>query len=60
MLFPSLFSPLQNPYPIVPYYASMRVLPHPLIHSCLTILALLYTGVSAFTEPRASPPIDAR
>lgn len=37
-------SPLQIPYPIPSYPTSMRVLPHPLIHSRLTALAFLYTG----------------
>jgi hypothetical protein len=58
MLSPSLVSPLQAPYPITPYPASMKVLPDPPTHSCLTTLAFLYTGASSLH--RASPPIDAR
>ena len=58
MLSPFPVSPLQPPYPIPPYPASMRVLPHPPIHSRFTDLAFLYTGSS--TGPRASNSIDAK
>jgi hypothetical protein len=38
--------PHRTPYPITPPPASMRVLPHPPIHSCLPALAFPYNGVS--------------
>ena len=46
-----MLSPFQVPYP-----ASMRVLPHPATHSCLTNLAFLYTGASSLhrTKNRSS------
>ena len=44
MLSPFFVSPLQTPYPISPYPASMRVLPHPPTHSSLNALAFLITG----------------
>jgi hypothetical protein len=47
MLSPVPVSPLEPLYPIPPYPASMRVLPHPPIHSHLTALAFLYTGASS-------------
>ena len=47
MLFPFLVSPLQTPYPIPTYPASVRVLPHPPTHFCLTALAFPYAGASS-------------
>ena len=47
MLSPFPVSSLQTPYPIPPYPASMRVLPHLPSHSCLTTPAFLYTGASS-------------
>jgi hypothetical protein len=41
MLSPFLLSPLQTPYAIPPYPASMKVLPHLLSHSHLTVLPFL-------------------
>ena len=41
-----LDSPLQAPYHIPHYPASMRVLPYSPTHSCLPDLAFLYTGAS--------------
>ena len=55
MLSPFLVSPLQTPYPISPYLASMRVLPHPPNHSCLTTLAFLYTGASSLHRAKGLP-----
>jgi hypothetical protein len=46
MLSPFPISPLQASYPIPPYPASMRRLPHPPTHSHFTALAFLYTGAS--------------
>jgi len=46
---------LQMPHPALPPPASVRVLP---THSCLTALALPYTGAS--TGPGTFPPIDDR
>jgi hypothetical protein len=43
ILSPFLISPLQTPIPSIHYSSSMRVLPHPPTHSCLTTLAFLYT-----------------
>jgi len=48
MLLPFQVSPLQTPYPIPPNPASMKLLPYPPTHSCLTALAFLYTGASSF------------
>jgi len=45
MLSPFPVSPLQTPYPILPYPASRRVLSP--THSHLTILVFLYTGASS-------------
>ena len=52
-LFP--VSPLQIPYSIPPYPASMRVLSHPLTHSCPTALAFLYTGASSLHRTKGLP-----
>ena len=49
MITPFLVFPPQPPHPIslsLPF-ASMRVLLHPLTHSCLTTLASPYTGASS-------------
>ena len=59
MLSPLLVFPPQIPVSILPPRASMRVFPHLLTHSHLSVLAFPYTGHPAFTGPRASPPIDA-
>ena len=48
------------PDPIPPYPTSMRELPHPPTHSCLTALAFSTLGHRAFTGPKASPPLGAR
>ena len=55
MLSPFFVSPLQTPYPISPYPASMRVLPHPPIHSYLTALAFLFTGASSLHRTKGLP-----
>ena len=55
MLSPFLVSPLQTPNSIPPYPASMRVLPHPPTHSCLTALAFLYTGASSLHRTKGLP-----
>ena len=60
MLSPCPVSPLQNPYPITPYRASMRVLLHPSTHSCLNALAFLYPGASSLHRTKGLPPIDTR
>ena len=61
MLTPFPVSPLQTLYPILPYPASMRVLPHPLpTHSRITALAFLYTGASSLHKTKGFPPIHAR
>ena len=60
MLSPFLFSPLQPPYPISPYHASMRLLLHPPTYSHLTALGFLYTGASSLHRTKGLPPIDAR
>ena len=44
MLSPFLVSTLPIPYPFAAYPVSMRVLPHPPTHSCLTALAFLFKG----------------
>ena len=43
-----MLSPFQVPNP-----ASMRVLPHPATHSCLTNLAFLYTGASSLHRTKS-------
>ena len=49
------------PYPLLPLpFASMRVLLHPLTHSCLTALASPYAGASNLHRTKGSPPIDVR
>ena len=55
MLFPFPVSPLQPPYPIHFYPASMRVLPHSPTHSCLTALAFLYSGASNLQRTKGLP-----
>ena len=55
MLPPFPVSPLQIPYPIPPYPASMRVLLHLPTHSCLTTLAFLYTGASSLHSTKGLP-----
>ena len=55
MLCPFMASPLQTSYPILCYPASMRVLPHPPTHSCLTALAFLYTGASNLHRTKGLP-----
>ena len=52
MLPPFPISPLHpSPYPP----ASMRVLPDPSTHSCLTALAFFYTGVSSLHRTKGLP-----
>ena len=46
MLSSFLVSTLETPYPIPTPPASMRVLPHPCIHTHLPALAFPYTGAS--------------
>ena len=53
----SWFSLHNPPIPFPLHSASMRMLLHPSTHSCLTSLTLVH---QAFTEPGASPLIDAR
>jgi hypothetical protein len=55
--FPSF--PSENPCPIPPLPASIRMFPHPPIHFCFPLLAFPL-GHRAFTGPRASPPFDVR
>ena len=44
MFSPFQVSPLETTYPILPLPASMRVLPHPPIHSHGNTPAFSYTG----------------
>ena len=44
MLSPFPVTPPQTLYPVLPLFASMRVLPHLCTHSCLSILSFLYPG----------------
>ena len=60
MLSPFQVSPPEIPYPIPIPRASMRVLPHPCTHSCLLPRHSPSLGDRAFTEPRASPPVDTQ
>jgi hypothetical protein len=63
MLFPFPVSPLQTPYPILstPFPpTSMRMLPHPPTHSCLTTLAFPYAWVSSLHRTKSLPHTDAR
>ena len=55
MLSPFLLSPLQIPYPIPPYPASMKVFPHLPTHFGLTTLAFLYTGASSLHRTKGLP-----
>ena len=55
MLFPFLVSLLQTSYPIPLPFASMRVLPHRLPHSCLTTLASPCTGPSSLHRTKGLP-----
>ena len=59
MIFPFLFTPPQSPHPILflsPLpFASMRVFPHPPIHSCPTTPASPYTGASNLQRTRGLP-----
>jgi hypothetical protein len=55
MLSPFPVSPQQTPYCMPQYCASMRVLPHPPIHSCLTALAFLYTGGIKPSQDQGTP-----
>ena len=55
MLSPFQDSRLQIPDPIPLYAASMTELPHPPTHSCLTILAFLYTGASSLHKIKGLP-----
>ena len=55
MLSLFLVSPLQTPYPIPNYPASMRVLPHPPTHSSLTTLGFLYTEASSLHRTKGIP-----
>ena len=50
-----LVSLLQTSYPIPPYPASIRVLPHPPTHSHLTALAFLYTGAWSLHKTKSLP-----
>jgi hypothetical protein len=47
--------PSANPDPIPPYPASLRVLPHPLTLSCLTVLAFLFFGASSLHRTKGFP-----
>jgi hypothetical protein len=51
MFSPFQVSPSENPYSISHPSASMRVLPHPLTHSCLPALAFPYTGAQGALLP---------
>ena len=55
MLSLFLVSSLQTPYPIPHYPASIRVLPNPPTHSCLTALAFLYTRASSLHRTKGLP-----
>ena len=53
-----LVTPPKPPHPIPPFSllgVSVRVLLHPLIHSCLTILASPYAGASSFHRTKGLP-----
>jgi len=53
MLPPFQVSPSQIPDPLLP--ASMRVIPHPPTHSCLSDLAFLYPGSSSLHRTKGLP-----
>ena len=55
MLPPFPVSSLKAPYCIPPYPASMRVLPNPPTHSCLTALGFLYTGAPSLHRTQGLP-----
>ena len=55
MLSPFPVFSLQTPYPIPFYPASMRVLPHPPAHTCLTILEFLYTWTLSLHRNKGLP-----
>ena len=55
MLSASPVSPLQTPYPIPPYRASMRVLPLPTTHSYLTTPTFLYAGAPHLHRTKGLP-----
>jgi len=57
MLSPFQVSPRQTPYPILPPSASVRVLPHPSTHSCLTALTFPYTGHWALQDQQPPLPL---
>jgi hypothetical protein len=52
MLSPFTISHLEMLYPIFLPPASMKVLPHPLTHSCLPTLKFPYTGTSSLHSTR--------
>ena len=55
MLSPFPVSPPEIPELLLPAPASMRVLPNPLTHSCLTVLASPYTGASSLHRAKDLP-----
>ena len=54
-MYPFPVSPPQFPHPIPLPFASMRVLLHPLTHTCLTTPASPYMGASSLHRTKGLP-----
>ena len=55
MSIPFPVSPPQDSYPLLPPTASIRVLPYPPTHSCLSSLAFPYPGSSSLHWTKGLP-----